>query len=248
MDWIWFAVNPSLRARIRGMPPPTLASKPISISRTAASLKSWAPAWARRALLAVTTCFPREIACRMKDRAGSRPPMSSTTIWIEGSSSTSSTRVVNTPSGKGQLFFRPTSRSATLARRTGTPSLCRIRSLFCRRICTVPVPTVPKPRIPTLIASMNPFPVLQNVLDAWARLWGAVLVFDKGKADVLTPFLPKPDSRGNRSLGFSDENLGEFQGTHGLVDLRDLRPHEHGRLGPGDRPADPVEAVDPYCP
>ena len=40
--------------------------------------------------------FPFSIACRIKERAGSSPPISSATMEISGSSSTSSARVVRT--------------------------------------------------------------------------------------------------------------------------------------------------------
>ena len=68
------------------MPPPTLASKPMAPPPAAAAPKTSSQAWASSALFAVTTHLPRRSASRMNSFAGESPPISSTTIGIDGSS------------------------------------------------------------------------------------------------------------------------------------------------------------------
>src|SRR5436309_802655 len=59
--------------------------------------------------------------------------------------------VVSIPAGMAKPRSRPAPRTAILLTSTGTPTRWRINSAFSRKMRNAPVPTVPKPIIPTLI-------------------------------------------------------------------------------------------------
>ena len=86
----WAAASDSRSALITGMAPAQLASKRSAGTRSAAATSnSSAPCWAMSCLLAVTTCLPACRAPRSNSSAAPTPPISSTTIWISGSSTIS---------------------------------------------------------------------------------------------------------------------------------------------------------------
>ncbi len=71
-----------------GMPPPTAASISTYTPRAAAAAAISSPWRAITALFAVTTGLPAAMARRIRERAGSSPPITSTTISTAGSSTT----------------------------------------------------------------------------------------------------------------------------------------------------------------
>ena len=85
----------SRRGRISGMPPATAASKSRSTPAPSAAWNSSAPAVASSSLLPVITGLPAFIAARISSRAGSRPPITSTTTSMSGSSTTERASVVS---------------------------------------------------------------------------------------------------------------------------------------------------------
>jgi len=112
------------------MPPATEASNPSITPFLFASWNISSPSSARRALLAVTTCFLFLIALNMKSFAGLIPPISSTTISISGSSIISLAFVVRIPSGSLIPLSLFISRSAILAISISRPVLFLISSEF----------------------------------------------------------------------------------------------------------------------
>src|SRR5947209_867883 len=91
----------SFSGLMMGIPPATAASKARSTPVCSASSKSSLPRVASNSLLAVTTERPEARALRMRLRAGSMPPMTSTTILTSGSSTTSLGSLVNRSLGTG---------------------------------------------------------------------------------------------------------------------------------------------------
>ena len=152
IDSTLFAASPSRSAFITGMPPPTLASKPMSTPFSAALVNISFPCVERSALLAVTTCLPRSRASIMKSLAMPVPPTSSITTDISGSFMISLASVVRTPSSTLMPLSRLTSLSAIFLRTISHPSLLLMTEAFSFKTFTTPVPTVPKPMSPTFIA------------------------------------------------------------------------------------------------
>src|SRR5215831_8792553 len=249
-DTMRLAGRPSFTARIRGMPPATAASKPSITRFRRASSKSSGPWWARRALFAVTTCFPAASARRMKVRAGSSPPTSSITTRISGSlrtrpaSAWSGSRVMSRPS-RGRVTSR--SAMAAMARRQPARSVSSPPWLW--RMRTTPAPTVPRPSRPILISftassSARARSPGGERLEAAERLLDALLVFHEGEADEAFSVLAESDAGRHRHLAVLDQHLRELQRAHGAEGLGDGRPYEHGALGLLHLPTDLVEPVD----
>src|SRR5213083_2373293 len=71
------------------------------------------------------------------------------------------------------------------------------------------------------VALFFPAGEFERLLDAANRLSRAVLVFDKTETDVLVAVLAEPDARRHRDLGLMQEQLGEFQRSHGAVCVGD---------------------------
>src|SRR3954454_18072176 len=98
------AASVSWITRITGTTPPTAASKRSWTPHSRAVSKISSPCSASTALLAVTTWRPARIARRMYSRAGSMPPISSTTRWLRSTMSSKSPRLrVRTPTTSGRL-------------------------------------------------------------------------------------------------------------------------------------------------
>ena len=102
---IRLAVSPSRNALMIGMPPATAPSNATITPFACAAAKISLPCRASSALLAVTTCLPLAIACRMNVRAGSMPPISSTTMSMSACASTTAASAVTIDAGRtaGQL-------------------------------------------------------------------------------------------------------------------------------------------------
>ncbi len=84
-----------------GMPPATAASNSRSLPAASAAAYSSAPTLARSSLFAVTTGLPAASASRIRLRAGSMPPIASTTRSTSGSATTpwaSRVRIVSSTS------------------------------------------------------------------------------------------------------------------------------------------------------
>ena len=93
----------SRSGRISGMPPATDASKRMSTPAPSAVSNSSRPWVASSSLLAVTTGFPAISASTMRVRAGSIPPMTSTTMSTSGSPTTAPASSVKQRAGSGQV-------------------------------------------------------------------------------------------------------------------------------------------------
>ena len=104
----------SRSARMIGMPPATAASNSRSRPAASAAAYSSAPTLASSSLFAVTTGLPLASASRISSRAGSMPPIASTTRSMSGSDTTVWASRVSMPSASS------TSRGADRLR-TATP-------------------------------------------------------------------------------------------------------------------------------
>ena len=94
------AASDSRSTLITGTAPTELASKRRKTPASSAACSSSAPCCERSCLLAVTTDLPAFSAPSWKSRAGSMPPMSSTTMSMPGSPTISAkSAVTGTPSG-----------------------------------------------------------------------------------------------------------------------------------------------------
>ena len=148
---IRLAVRPSRSALMIGMPPATAPSKATITPLACAAAKISLPCRASSALLAVTTCLPLAIACRMNVRAGSMPPISSTTMSMSGCARTTAASSVRlTPAApRVSSRARSSARSAIHVMRIGRPARRAISSSLRRSTVHVPIPTVPMPSRPT---------------------------------------------------------------------------------------------------
>src|SRR5438477_6174087 len=186
----------------------------------------------------------------MKVRAGSRPPISSTTIWIVGSSSTraASPTIGSVPRSRPSRG-RVRSASAMAARLSRAPA--RSSSIWWRvwRIFTTPAPTVPSPSRP-MRTSFTPLTAgrvsAAQVPEAAQRLPDTLLVFHQREAHVALAVLAEADAGRHRHLGLLDEELGELQRAEAAERLGNRRPHEHGGPRLGHAPAELVEPIDQH--
>ncbi len=103
----------SRRARMIGMPPATAASKSRSTPASSLTANSSVPTLASSSLLAVTTGLPARSAAVISSRAGSIPPMTSTTRSMELSATTAWASRVRTPSARSTSRSRLRLRTAT---------------------------------------------------------------------------------------------------------------------------------------
>src|SRR5207302_9223609 len=171
------------------------------------------------------------------------------TMSIAGSSMTSRAFAVRTRGGSVMPRSVARSRSATFANASGTPRRWRITPALVVRTLATPVPTVPNPIKPTAMRSFTEsalfFPAgeFECLLDAANRLSRTVFVLDETEADVFVAVLAEPDARRHGDLRLVQEQLGEFQRSHGAVRVRDAGPDEHGRQGLFDLPADAVQPI-----
>jgi len=133
------------------MPPATAASKSRSTPAASATANSSVPKLASSSLLPVITGFPLRSAVVISSRAGSIPPISSTTRSIVGSLTIAMASPVSSPAASctarcffGSLTATDTTSSRTLAR-ASIAACCALTS------ATSWAPTLPHPRTPILI-------------------------------------------------------------------------------------------------
>ena len=140
----------SRSGRMIGMPPATAASKSRSTPLRSAASNSSAPCLASSSLLPVITGLPAFSAVRMRSRAGSTPPISSTTRSISGSSTIDLASSVSRSGGR--LIGRGLVRSRTAMRATSRWSPVRAAMVACWApiSSTRGAPTLPHPSTPTL--------------------------------------------------------------------------------------------------
>src|SRR6185436_7902376 len=242
-----------------GMPPATAPSKATITPLACAAPKISLPCRASSALFAVTTCLPLAIACRMKVRAGSRPPISSTTMSMSGLASTVAASPVSSKPVPPAVAARACSsaRSAIHVIRMGRPARRAISSALRCSTFHVPRPTVPSPRSPTCSGFISP-PVIvvpassrsleqsilaEHLLDAAHRLPCPVLVLDHREADVLVAVLAEAHTRRHRDLRFGEERLRELERAARAIRLGNLRPHVHRRFRDVDHPSGFVQPL-----
>src|SRR6266536_6570651 len=136
-----------------GIAPATAASKRISTSAASAALNSSAPWVASSSLLAVTTGLPSRIASRIRLRAGSIPPITSTTTSTCGSATTSAAWPVSQARSTAGSRSLARSRTATRCSRMAAPARSASCSAWSASSRATPVPTTPHPSIPTATGS-----------------------------------------------------------------------------------------------
>ena len=83
----------------------------------------------------------------------------------------------------------------------------------------------------------------EELFEAAGGLANAVLVLDKGDADVPFAILAEAEARGDRDIRFLDEKLGEFDRAQVPEPFRNGGPGEHGGGGGGNVPARAAEAL-----
>ena len=114
MRSIGVAASDSSSSRTTGTAPATAASKRSSTPCSRATPNSSSPCWESNCLFALTTSLPARIAASRYSRAGSIPPISSTTRSESARISAKSPRErVSTPEITG---LRPLTRSISAAR------------------------------------------------------------------------------------------------------------------------------------
>ena len=132
---------------ITGTAAATAASKRSSrFARRADSCTAF-HSFATSSLFAVTTCFRRSKDPSTSSRAGSVPPMTSTTIATSGSSRIACGSVVTgtSPASRGRLG----SRTAAATSLTGRPAAASMRRDLSAKARATAEPTVPSPSRPT---------------------------------------------------------------------------------------------------
>jgi hypothetical protein len=139
----------SRSGRISGIPPATAASKRRSTPAVAAASNSSAPQLASSSLLAVTTGLPAFNAERIRVRAGSTPPITSTTMSTSGLDATEAASVVNLPVSIGTSRSRDWLRTAIDATDRFRPVRAAMRSASSTRRWHSAPPTLPQPSSPT---------------------------------------------------------------------------------------------------
>src|SRR5262245_22739586 len=186
----------------------------------------------------------------MNERAGSRPPTSSITMWIDGSASTrAASPVIGSDLRSRPSRARVRSLSATAARVSRAPARSCSISLRVWRIFATPAPTVPSPSRPirTSLARLTEgCPTIRSaaqLLEPAQRLADPLLVLNEREPHVALAVLAEADARRHGHLGFLDQELGELQRAQALEGVGDRRPHEHRALWLGHLPAELVEPI-----
>src|SRR5919108_5978245 len=138
-----------------GMAPPTAASNLRSTPAASAASNSSPPWVASSSLLAVTTGLPSPIAWRIRERAGSMPPITSTTTSTSGSATTSAASPPILVGSTAGSRLRVTSRTATRCSASSIPARSATGRACSTSSLATPVPTTPHPSIPILSAAPN---------------------------------------------------------------------------------------------
>src|SRR4051812_21834840 len=162
----------SRSTRMMGIPPATAASNRKSRLALAAAANTSAPTLARSSLLAVTTGLPAARAPRISSRAGSMPPMTSTTTSMSGWLTTPALSRVSTPSGSSTSRSRARLRTATAPMSRRRPVRASMASACSATSPTRAAPTLPHPSTPTRTTSVTPGKArrpLSHVLTRFSR-------------------------------------------------------------------------------
>ncbi|CAB4587420.1 unannotated protein [freshwater metagenome] len=138
----------SRSARMTGIPPATAASKSKSTPAASAAPNSSTPTLANSSLLAVTTGLPSDSAVEMSSRAGSMPPMTSTTRSTSGSLTTAWASRVRSPSASEISRSRERLRTATLTTSRRMPVRASMPFDCCAMSPMRAAPTFPQPSTP----------------------------------------------------------------------------------------------------
>ena len=112
------------------------------------------PSSASSALFAVTTALPDRSAVSSKERAGSMPPMTSTTMSMSSRLTRPGASVVIRPGSTVTPRVRPGRRTATPATCTGAPTLAARSAAWSPISRYTSEPTLPQPSS----ATFNGFP------------------------------------------------------------------------------------------
>src|SRR5207237_6997052 len=80
-------------------------------------------------------------------------------------------------------------------------------------------------------------------VDGAGGLADALPVIDEGEAYVAPPPGTEPEAGRGGHLPLRHQELGELQGPHLAIGLRDRSPDEHGALGLGHDPADAAQSL-----
>src|SRR6478735_12033767 len=135
----------SRRTLITGIAAHTEASKRSCTPPAAAASNSSAPRRATSCLLAVTTGRPERSSPRTWSPAGSTPPMTSATTWIDGSSRIVAKSSVSTPGAGACARSLPASRTSACVTRRRWPVARSISSAESSSNRCTAAPTVPYP-------------------------------------------------------------------------------------------------------
>src|SRR5581483_7107031 len=138
---------------ITGIAAQTLASKRSCTPAADAAANSSAPRRATSCLLAVTTCLPRESSSSTCGPAGSRPPITSATTSIPGSSAIAAKSSVSTPSAGRCARSFPASRTSAFVTRSRWPVARSMSSADSVRRRSTDAPTVPYPSRATSVCT-----------------------------------------------------------------------------------------------
>src|SRR5918999_496458 len=228
----------SLSGWTSGIPPPTAPSNARSTPALSAASNRSAPAVDRSSLLAVTTGLPERRASRIELRAGSTPPITSTTISTSGSPMTSSGSSVRRSGSRGTSRGLPGRRTATRrtsSRRPARRSMSSLRSAS-RRITAEPTTPHPRTPTPTVLMPLHP-PAHHDLVFVAVRLLGVT-----GQPSLLR----EPESPVQAAGGLVARIDAEGQLLHprppGRGEVADAPAIGHGHdVGPvgGPRPAEP---------
>ena len=251
------AVRPSRSALMIGMPPATAASNATITPFACAAAKISLPCRASSALLAVTTCLPCAIASSTSVRAGSMPPISSTTMSMSGCATHDRRIVGEVARRRRRACLRARGRacaSAIHVMRIGRPARRAISSSLRRSTSHVPPPTVPKPEQADLqrlqsraACHARASPSSRNIC-LMPRIACRVrdLVLDHREAHVVVAVLAEADARRHRDLRLREQLLRELERAQLAIRLGNLRPHVHRRLRDVDHPAGLVQPLDQH--
>ena len=169
--WTFVATSASRSTLITGMAAQTLASKRSCTPAREAAEKSSAPRRAMSCLLAETTGFPASRRARTWSPAGSRPPITSATTAIDGSSRIAAKSLVSTPGGAVPVRSLSGSRTRARTTRSLSPVERSMSAAFSLRSRSTAEPTVPYPRRATGTSTVLIRPA--------RRYWAALLDADE---------------------------------------------------------------------
>lgn len=150
MRLIGSPTSDSRSGRMNGIPATTAASYSRSTPLASATSANSLPTLASSSLLAVTTGLPAFNAATINSRAGSMPPINSTTRSTAGSATTSAASVVTIAGSSATPRSLDIERTATRTTRSLSPVRVSMSSP-CASINSISAaPTLPAPSTPTV--------------------------------------------------------------------------------------------------